>query len=183
MLEALETILQQDIEERRKTHRPYEEAELRQKLGQIASVLASAHSKSIAHRDIKPDNIFRSANTYKLGDFGCFFVKRDTSMTQSMIGDKRYMSPQLREAWMRGTNYSAFKTDVFALGASLLHMITLNSPETLLTSDMLDEAVGREVQSLSCSPQLQQLFRSMLASDERLRPTCTTSVPLYNFRK
>lgn len=42
---------------------PYEEAELREVLGQAVSVLASAHSKNIIHRDVKLKNIFRSTNT------------------------------------------------------------------------------------------------------------------------
>lgn len=99
-VESLETNLGQEIEERRQTHSPYEEEELRQVLLQTASALANAHSKSIAHREVKPDNIFRTANNYKLGDFGSFYMKRDTSVTKSAAGDRRYMSPQLREAYL-----------------------------------------------------------------------------------
>ena len=143
VLEALDTDLAHDIEARKKTERPYAEEELRQVLLQTANVLVSTHSKNIAHRDVKPSNIFRTANTYKLGDFGCFFMNRDNSVAKTAVGDFRYMSPQLREAWMKGAKYNAFKADVFALGASLLHMVTLTSPETLVTADQMQEAVGR----------------------------------------
>lgn len=81
------------------------------------------------------------------------------------------MSPQLRLACMKESTYNPFKADVFALGASILHMLTLNSPEPLLTSDQLDETVGREIVRLPCSKQLQNLLISMLAYEEGQRLT------------
>ena len=171
VLEALETDLEQDIEERQRTNTPYVEEELREMLQQTASVLAYAHNKKIAHRDVKPSNTFRTAHTYKLGDFGCFFIKQDTSMTKSEAGDARYMSPQLRKACLHKTSYNAFKTDVFALGASLLHMATLTSPFDLVTAELMQEAVDRVVETLSCSKLLKDLIRGMLACEEELRPT------------
>lgn len=112
---------------------------------QTSNALAYAHSKGIAHRDIKPANVFRTGDTYKVGDFGSFFLKKESSYTQSYQGDRRYQSPQLREAFIRGTQYNAFKADVFALGAAFLHIATLVSPEILLVSENLDEAVDSEI--------------------------------------
>ena len=152
VLEALDTDLGHDIEDRRSTNRPYVEEELRQMLQHTASALAFAHDKKIAHRDVKPNNIFRTAHTYKLGDFGCFFVKQDRSETNSTAGDSRYMSPQLR----RGTPYNPFKADVFALGASLLHMATLTSPKTLVTAERIQEEVGKQMDALPCSAVLKK---------------------------
>lgn len=98
-------------------------------------------------------------------------MKRAATVTKSSAGDSRYMSPQLREACMRGTQYNPFKADVFALGAALLHMVTLASPEALLTAERLDEAVGRQVARINCSTELQALLRTMLAYQEGARPT------------
>lgn len=85
---------------------------------------------------------------------------------------------------MRGTKYNAFKADVYALGASLLHMATLKSPKAVLTSERLDEAVGKQVEALSCSAQLKYLLRSMLAAQEYARPTmqdlCSALQPLHS---
>jgi hypothetical protein len=72
---------------------------------------------------------------------------------------------------MKGSNYDPFKTDVFALAASLLHMVTLTSPEDLITSDRVNEDVVREVAALPCSKQLQTLLIKMLAYEEGHRPT------------
>jgi len=81
------------------------------------------------------------------------------------------MSPQLRQACLRGGQYDAFKADVFALGASILHMTTLTSPEPVLAEERLDAAVGRELERLACSKSLKDLLRSMLVFDESRRPT------------
>ena len=81
------------------------------------------------------------------------------------------MSPQLREAYVRGSPYNAFKADVFALGASLLHMATLTSPYALVTAESMQEAVGMQVEALACSALLKHLIRSMLAHEEDARPT------------
>jgi len=169
VLEALDTSVGKDVEAGKR----YEEPELRQFLQQTASALAFAHSKGIAHRDVKPDNVFRTANTFKLGDFGCFFEKKLTSYTTSYAGDERYMSPQLRKACIRKTPYNAFKADVFALGASLLHLATLTSPRPLVTlkQTYMQEKVNSQVQALSCSEELKDLIKRMLAYEEGDRPT------------
>lgn len=172
ILQALERSVGQDIEEKK----GFTELEMRKFLLQTSSALAFAHQKvrskqGIAHRDVKPDNVFRTGDSYKLGDFGSFFTKRDSSITNSTAGDTRYMSPQLREACIRGTEYNAFKADVFALGASFLHMATLASTEAILSSQLLDDAVARQAAALPYSEQLRTLLRAMLTYEERQRPT------------
>ena len=87
VLEAMDSDVSRDIQERKQGNRSYEEAELRLVLQQTANALAFAHNKGIAHRDVKPNNIFRTGNTYKVGDFGCFFQSRDSSVTKKFAGD------------------------------------------------------------------------------------------------
>ena len=43
-------------------------------LQQVLEAVAYLHRRGIWHRDLKPDNIFMSHGTYKVGDFGssCF---------------------------------------------------------------------------------------------------------------
>jgi len=67
--------------------------------------------------------------------------------------------------------YNPFKADVFALAASVLHIATLTSPEALVTAEHLNEAVEREITELAISEPLQRLIKSMLNSEESLRPT------------
>ena len=71
ILEALDKDLGKDITERNTVRRVPSEAEVRQFLVQTSQALAYAHNKRIAHRDIKPDNIFLDREkVFKVGDFG-----------------------------------------------------------------------------------------------------------------
>lgn len=172
VLESMETSVAKDIKE----GKVYSEEEMIMFLQQTASALAFAHSKvrftqGIAHRDVKPANVFRTGDLFKVGDFDCVWAKKDRARTQSTAGDDRYMSPQLRKSWTKGTLYDPYKEDVFQLGASFLHLATRISPKSVLISKPLDKAVDRVVERLSCSEHLKQLLTRMLAFEEAQRPT------------
>ena len=106
--------------------------------------------------------MFRSADTYKPGDFWCFFVKQDSTVAKRAAGDRRYTSPHLRNAWVSGTSYNAFKADVFALGVSLLHIATLTSPELVVMAEDLEAAVGKQADTLPYSSLLRGLLKECL---------------------
>ena len=170
VLEALDGDVAQDIKRRKGNNERYDEKELRQALWQTASALSYAHSKKIAHRDVKPNNIFKSGETYKLGDFGCFYMKRAKSVTQTSTGDLRYMSPQIRAAYLTDNAYSPFMADVFALGASLLHMASLKKIKSY-GSELRSEEGSMEIERLPVSLPFKQLLKQMLAYEEEQRPT------------
>ena len=70
VLEALDTDLAKAVQERTETEHLFRETEVINIALQTAAALSFAHSKGVAHQDIKPKNIFRRGPTYKLGDFG-----------------------------------------------------------------------------------------------------------------
>ena len=101
---------------------------------QIARGLAAAHDKQIAHRDLKPDNVFLTpTGGVKILDFG---LARDTSVQSDQT---RLESPTMAPATTPGTvlgtvGYMApeqvrgepadRRSDVFALGCVLYEMLT-----------------------------------------------------------
>ncbi|MGC2163083.1 MAG: protein kinase, partial [Silvibacterium sp.] len=105
---------------------------------QIAQGLAAAHSKNIAHRDLKPDNIFiTQTGQVKILDFGlaksigapAYHVVSPADATiaapgpatdaGTVMGTAGYMSPEQ----VRGAAVDT-RTDIFSFGAVLYEMLT-----------------------------------------------------------
>lgn len=93
---------------------------------QVARGLAVAHARGIVHRDIKPDNLFLSAQgIVKVLDFG--LAKRDEmgglTSAGAVVGTLDYMSPEQ----IRGQSVDP-RTDIWALGVVVYEMLAGISP-------------------------------------------------------
>ena len=93
---------------------------------QVADALAYAHSRQVAHRDIKPGNILydRDNGVAKLTDFGIARVL-DASRTRSgtVLGTPFYMSPEQAA----GKKVDG-RSDLFSLGSTLYQLLTGSLP-------------------------------------------------------
>jgi len=136
----------------------------------IARALECAATHGIVHRDIKPDNILLTARgDAKLADLGLAKqLNDDASLTQSgqAVGTPYYMAPEQ----VRGrSDQLDIRTDLYALGGTLFHLVTGQPPYTgetsaVIMSKHLTEAVpkahkvNRDV-SEGCSRMIEQLMQ------------------------
>ncbi|MFE6864606.1 protein kinase [Nocardia sp. NPDC057668] len=97
---------------------------------EVAKALDRAHASGVLHRDVKPANILLAAGTGAevfLADFGIAKVLDhvgEATRTGQLYASLRYAAPEQFEA---RTAVSA-RTDVYALGGTLYHLLTGNPP-------------------------------------------------------
>lgn len=94
---------------------------------QTAEALFHAHEHDVIHRDVKPGNIMCvEGGVVKLADLGLATGTGDEGLTNTgdTIGTPYYMSPEQAagEAHIDG------RSDIYALGATLYHMVTGKVP-------------------------------------------------------
>jgi serine/threonine protein kinase len=127
---------------------PLETEHVREIMLALVNVVDHMHSKGVFHRDVKPENIFLTADgTMKLGDFG--LATTETWSTEFAVGSDRYMAPEQFDASVYGYGYSPEAADIWAIGIVLLNVLFQRNPFTSPTThDLIFADFSRDRQSL-----------------------------------
>lgn len=134
----------------------------------ISGALAAAHQRDIVHHDVKPQNLFRSADGEPaLGDFGI------SSVAGQRAGGTRltikYAPPE-----MLRDNVSDARGDIWALGVTLYQLATANLPFEGATDDATIKAIFTQppppLRRSDAPPELERLIQRCLARNPDDRP-------------
>lgn len=124
---------------------------LQQRLSLCADLIRSVralHDIGVYHRDIKPQNILRCEDGWKIGDLGLVGFRDDDSVVDSRekIGPPRWMSPEaFNKAYYIQRTDNTFidrqldeRSDVYQLGKVCWHIIQGDIPNgCLLSKDLV----------------------------------------------
>ncbi|WVZ73205.1 hypothetical protein U9M48_021546 [Paspalum notatum var. saurae] len=150
---------------------PLPEPEAARLAAQLADALAGSHRRGVAHRDVKPDNLFFFADDdLRLGDFGSAGWFGDGRPMTGLVGTPYYVAPEV----VAGREYTE-KVDVWSAGVVLYLMLSGTVPFYGATAAETFEAVLRgnlrfPPRAFSAvSPGAKDLLRRMLCRDPSRR--------------
>jgi serine/threonine-protein kinase len=119
------TTIKQELEE----GKLYPEKEAVEIVLQIAQAIQHAHRRGLIHRDVKPANIILTLDGIaKLADLGMARETEDRARAKAekglTIGTPYYIAPEQ----IHGREDVDVRADIYALGATLYHMVTGRPP-------------------------------------------------------
>jgi len=155
---------------------PMAEARVRRIARDVAEALAEAHRRHIVHRDVKPANIILTEEgAARLIDFGLARPLDAPAISSSgaVVGTPHYMPPEQCDGDLLDA-----RADVYALGATLYHLLAGRPPFTgrtlmeLLRKQLYEEPTPlREVRPKVSEPLAAVVHRMMAKAKEERYPS------------
>jgi serine/threonine-protein kinase len=164
------------IKEKVEAGKVYDEHEALEIIIQIAQALQHAHRRGLIHRDVKPANIILTTERVaKLADLGMARETADENVARAergmTIGTPFYIAPeQIHE----GRSIDG-RADIYALGATLYHMVTGQPPfpgtkvDEVLKAHLEEHLTPPDHLNTTLSSGLGEVVEFMMAKDPQQR--------------
>ncbi|WP_017717649.1 serine/threonine-protein kinase [Kamptonema formosum] len=138
---------------------------------QLAEIIKLVHEKKIFHRDIKPSNIMLyPTGKLVLIDFGT--VREVTGTYLAKVGSDRQITGIISPGYTppeQATGKAVPQSDFFALGRTLVHLLTGSHPVDLGENPQTGELIWREL-APDVSPDFANLIDGLMAPFPGKRP-------------
>lgn len=132
--------------------------EIRKFTKQMVSALNYLYEQDIMHTDIKPPNILKCGELYKLADFGLARVVSKMAKPTAVVGTIHYLPPE--SIYLR----YGFETDVWSLGVTIFQVAFGSLPWHGTTYPVWKKAILKEPPAIppNADPELSDLITKML---------------------
>jgi len=167
--------LREIIEEALKENRFIEESQVLDWADQLCNALSYLHEQTppILHRDIKPSNIkLTPSGLIKLVDFGLVkLLTSDEARTVTVVQGQGTAAYTPLEQYGGDDTHTDIRSDVYALGATLYHLLTGRAPMTARERFLRPEAlVLPRAINPAISPGVERAILAALALHPDRRP-------------
>jgi serine/threonine protein kinase len=168
---AMEHVDGATVEERIDKDGPFEERLALYVTREVAKALIYLHGRGVIHRDLKPGNfLLTESGKVKIIDLG--LAKLPAGMMQDSdagltVGTAEYLSPEQARGWDDVDG----RSDIYALGVSLFHMVVGEVPfkgdtgQEVIAQQVLSALDRPELKSRQVSAYLHYFIQRMMAKD------------------
>ncbi len=168
---AMELLDGETLEERLLRGETLTENDALSAIHQVAKTLCYLRGEGLIHRDIKPGNLMLHRDgQVRLIDLG-FAAKIGAGGSDMTLGTVHYIAPEQA----RGEGDLDSRVDIYALGATLYHLCTGETPfqgahgQEVLEKQVFTELSSQKIKDLNLSQELHYLIEKMMAKEKEIR--------------